>query len=100
MPLEEELTVFVRLIVAAINSMSGLSSQVVMLIKKLITVLILFAFSHKHRITLIPIYVFELPSNSSFKNIPAPERSRGQRSGVIATSTSTALKISLLDLCF
>lgn len=33
-PSEEALTVFVCLIVAAINSMSGLSSQVVMLIKK------------------------------------------------------------------
>lgn len=33
-PSEKALTVFVRLIVAAINSMSGLSSQVAMLIKK------------------------------------------------------------------
>lgn len=33
-PSEEALAVFVHLIVAAINSMSGLSSQVVMLIKK------------------------------------------------------------------
>lgn len=34
-PSEEAFTVFVHLIVAAINSMSGLSSQVVMLIKKM-----------------------------------------------------------------
>lgn len=34
-PTEEALTVFVCLIVAAIDSMSGLSSQVVLLIKKM-----------------------------------------------------------------